>query len=57
VPTEFNVADMLTKPLCNELYERFREILMHGFGGRISFETTLIVEHIDADDYIEADSY
>jgi hypothetical protein len=34
VPTEHNVADMLTKPLATEPFEHLRDILMHGHGGQ-----------------------
>ncbi len=33
VPTDFNVADMLTKPLSVEKFLRLRDILMRGHGG------------------------
>jgi hypothetical protein len=33
VPSELNVADILTKPLPNELFERHGEILLCGHGG------------------------
>jgi hypothetical protein len=33
VPTDYNVADVLTKPLAEEKFERFRYILMNGHGG------------------------
>jgi len=33
VPTRFNVADILTKPLCYELFAYLRNFLLNGFGG------------------------
>ena len=33
VPTKFNVADILTKPLCYELFAYLRNFLLNGFGG------------------------
>ena len=39
VPTEFNVADLLTKPLDVATYLKLRDILMNGHGGKApSFE-------------------
>ena len=33
VPTEFNVADILTKPLDIDTFIRLRDIMMNGHGG------------------------
>jgi hypothetical protein len=38
VPTEYNVADMLTKPLGPELFNRHQEKLLHGFNGQLDFD-------------------
>ena len=44
VPTEFNVADVLTKPLDIETFIRLRDIMMNGHGGsNPSFEHVMLV--------------
>ena len=35
VPTDYNVADILTKALSPEQYELLRAILMHGHCGKV----------------------
>ena len=45
VPTKFNVADILTKPLSYDMYIFLRNYLLNGFGGvhpETLFETTAV---------------
>jgi len=41
VPTEFNVADTLTKPLGPTLFNRHSETLLNGFGGKLPFDAKI----------------
>jgi hypothetical protein len=61
VPTEYNVADMLTKPLGPELFNSHQRKLLHGFNGELDFNPTvsgvtyeLVLNHIAAVDYLQA---
>jgi hypothetical protein len=61
VPTEYNVADMLTKPLGPELFNRHQRKLLHGFNGELDFNPTVsgvtyeeVLNHIAAVDYLQA---
>ena len=52
VPSEYNVADILTKPLAKDLFLRHRDILMNGHKGNnpsstINSANAFVVSHID----------
>ena len=52
IPTEYNVADMLTKPLPVDLYNRHRAKLMQGFEGQsvedyVNIENLLVINSIE----------
>jgi hypothetical protein len=57
VPTEYNVADTLTKPLGPELFNRHSNVLLNGFGGKLPFDPIIdgksyeeVLNHICADE-------
>ena len=53
VPSEYNVADILTKPLAKDSFTRHRDILMNGHKGvkpNNMFETAMIVTHVVFED-------
>jgi hypothetical protein len=53
VPSEYNVADILTKPLAKDSFTRHRDILMNGHKGvkpSNMFETAMIVTHVVFED-------
>lgn len=52
IPTEYNVADMLTKPLPVDTYNRHKAKLMRGFGG-LSIEDYVNMTNILIINYIE----
>jgi hypothetical protein len=60
VPTEFNVADTLTKPLGPTLFDRHSHVLLNGFGGKLPFSAKIdgktyeeVVNSLTAEDFID----
>ena len=41
VPTEYNVADTLTKPLGPTLFDQHSHVLLNGFGGKLPFDAKI----------------
>jgi hypothetical protein len=40
VPTELNVADVLTKPLSHETFERHSQVLLYGHSGNLPYDSS-----------------
>jgi hypothetical protein len=53
VRSEDNVADILTKPLGKDLFNKHSHTLLHGFGGDISHLLNNSVSHIDMLNFME----